>query len=710
MIVPPGSKIATSRINFKLLAREAAERRMNVVAVSDEPQVRALAISAGLPAYDSTTTAEQALATFQEQDRRLSERIRRTMPREHPDPKQPGGGSGQTLILPVAAKPQDTRSPVPIDTAVLPAQQAAAGRRGRSKRRVPIAPLIVLGLGVLLIAGVAYGTYVLLPTASITLRPAAVTVHPPAFTVTADPAVAVTDTDQGVIPAQQISVPIYVSGTFNATGIDAHDTRASGSVRFRSENTLNAVPIPAGTVVSTTDGVDFMTADDTVVPKASFATGPTQVDVDVHAVKGGIRGNVDAGAISVVPQSLSSQLITVTNPDAIAGGKHVEDQVVTQEDYDAALASLSSQLQTALTGALADPLSVPRGLIPYPDTAQLTAGQPDQPAADVVGTVAPTFTLALDSTADLTAVNESLIDDVASARLAAALGSGQKLVTDDVSASHDGGTIAGDTIVYSVNASGMAYANPDPQVVVAVVKGKSLVEARTALATYGAADISVWPDFVDHLPDQASRISVSIAVPSPLPTSSPTPLPTSSPAPVARATADDHATVAVTGTGRVVTRLLGVDLGTRRIGLAVGDTTTGSVVPLTTIRRSEIERDAGTISNIAREQRVDELVVGLPLNMDGSEGAQASDTRVWAAHVAELAGLPVRWRDERLTTEAAIERIGQPPRGKSGGPPSAAARRAYRARLDRMAAAAIVQAEVDGRRASDETAVVEGEA
>src|SRR3954454_15599313 len=77
VVVPPGSKIATSRINFKLLAREASERRMNLVAVSDEPQVRALAISAGLPAYDSIPAAEQALATFREQDRRLSERVDR---------------------------------------------------------------------------------------------------------------------------------------------------------------------------------------------------------------------------------------------------------------------------------------------------------------------------------------------------------------------------------------------------------------------------------------------------------------------------------------------------------------------------------------------------------------------------------------------------------------------------------------------------------
>jgi putative Holliday junction resolvase len=148
-----------------------------------------------------------------------------------------------------------------------------------------------------------------------------------------------------------------------------------------------------------------------------------------------------------------------------------------------------------------------------------------------------------------------------------------------------------------------------------------------------------------------------------------------------------------------MTRLLGVDLGERRIGLAVGDTMTSSVVPLTTIARATVERDARTLGRIAREQRVDELVVGLPLNMDGSEGPQAEATREWAACVAEISGLPVAWRDERLTTEDAMARIGRPPRGSSGGPPSGAARRSHRARLDRLAAAAIVQAELDARAA-----------
>ena len=158
-----------------------------------------------------------------------------------------------------------------------------------------------------------------------------------------------------------------------------------------------------------------------------------------------------------------------------------------------------------------------------------------------------------------------------------------------------------------------------------------------------------------------------------------------------------------------MTRLLGIDLGTRRIGLAVGDTATGSVVALTTIRRADVQRDSRTLVTICREQRVDELVVGLPLNMDGSAVPQAESTRDWAMAVSSLTTLPVSWRDERLTTEDAIARVGAPSRGRAGGPPSAPARRAYRARLDRQAAAAIVQAEIDGRRAMAETGLVQAD-
>jgi len=148
-----------------------------------------------------------------------------------------------------------------------------------------------------------------------------------------------------------------------------------------------------------------------------------------------------------------------------------------------------------------------------------------------------------------------------------------------------------------------------------------------------------------------------------------------------------------------LTRLLGVDLGEKRIGLAVADTASGSVRPLATIRRSDVLRDARTLARICEEQRIDELVVGLPLKMDGTEGAQAAVTREWASAVEQTLARPIAWRDERLTSVGAESRLGRTPRGSSGGPPSAQARNTRKARVDREAAAAIVQAELDARSA-----------
>jgi putative holliday junction resolvase len=149
-----------------------------------------------------------------------------------------------------------------------------------------------------------------------------------------------------------------------------------------------------------------------------------------------------------------------------------------------------------------------------------------------------------------------------------------------------------------------------------------------------------------------------------------------------------------------LTRLLGIDLGTRRIGLAVADTATGGVRRLATLRRSTAERELAALATIVVEQGIDELVLGLPLNMDGSEGEQARHTRDWAMDVAAQLGRPLCWRDERLTTVRAGEAMGRLRRGAGGGPPSAAARDKHRSRLDQAAAALIAQAELDARSAA----------
>ncbi len=146
-----------------------------------------------------------------------------------------------------------------------------------------------------------------------------------------------------------------------------------------------------------------------------------------------------------------------------------------------------------------------------------------------------------------------------------------------------------------------------------------------------------------------------------------------------------------------MSRLLGVDLGERRIGVAVGDTERRIVRPLAAIRRGTPESDAARIGRLIAEQAIDELVVGLPRNMDGSEGPQAHATRAWAGEIRLRLGIPVVWRDERLTSLAAETELGRARRGRSGGPPSRVGRQQRRAAIDREAARLIVEAELRAR-------------
>jgi putative Holliday junction resolvase len=152
-----------------------------------------------------------------------------------------------------------------------------------------------------------------------------------------------------------------------------------------------------------------------------------------------------------------------------------------------------------------------------------------------------------------------------------------------------------------------------------------------------------------------------------------------------------------------VSRILGADLGERRIGLAVADRDGGRAVPLVTLRRSTPDKDGAAIARIATEQGADELVVGLPLHASGDEGIQAEITRAWIAALEPLVGVTISVRDERLTSHLAEQRLGPMKRGRSGGPPSRTQRDAYRGRVDREAAAIILQDELDARAASDAT-------
>jgi putative Holliday junction resolvase len=102
-------------------------------------------------------------------------------------------------------------------------------------------------------------------------------------------------------------------------------------------------------------------------------------------------------------------------------------------------------------------------------------------------------------------------------------------------------------------------------------------------------------------------------------------------------------------------RLLGLDVGEKTIGLALSDPGLSVASPVSTIKRTKFTADANALLKLAAERGVGGLVVGLPLNMDGSEGPRCQSVRQFAANLLKLKDLPILFWDERLST-VAVER------------------------------------------------------
>ena len=138
-------------------------------------------------------------------------------------------------------------------------------------------------------------------------------------------------------------------------------------------------------------------------------------------------------------------------------------------------------------------------------------------------------------------------------------------------------------------------------------------------------------------------------------------------------------------------RYLGIDVGRARIGLALADDVLRTARPHSTVHRRGDAPDLEAISEVAREYEVELAVVGLPLNMDGTEGDSARFARGFAGKLGAALGVPVELHDERLSTFEAEGRLRE--RGISS--------RDQRALIDAEAAAVILQAWLDGQRGPD---------
>ena len=130
---------------------------------------------------------------------------------------------------------------------------------------------------------------------------------------------------------------------------------------------------------------------------------------------------------------------------------------------------------------------------------------------------------------------------------------------------------------------------------------------------------------------------------------------------------------------------MGLDLGTKTIGVAISDGIRLTATPLETIRRKKFGLDAARLCEIIDENNIKGIILGLPLNMDGSEGPRAQSTRAFARNLGTKTPLPIAFWDERLSTAAVTRTLIE-----------ADVSRAKRAKVvDKLAASYILQGALD---------------
>ncbi len=331
---------------------------------------------------------------------------------------------------------------------------------------------------------------------------------------------------------------------------------------------------------------------------------------------------------------------------------------------------------------MADPSLASNGATVFPATGVLGPTTPTVDPATLVGQEVATFDLGLSATGTVVAADSAPVSGIANDRVAGrgqagprarpGLGRRRRSAMPWSSARRS---------AFPVHATAKQIANLDPATLEKMVLGKPIPEAKAILAPFGDVEITVSPDWTGSVPSFDSRVDVTVDAARP-----------------------DRVAIAVTvELDDPVTRLLGVDLGERRVGLALADDADMPAAAGDAQARSRPRRRRGGAADRGRSPRRRRAGRRAAARGVGRRGTAGALTRAWAEAIHARLRVAVTFHDERLSSHLAETRLGPMKRGRSGGPPSKTQRDAYRARVDREAAAIILQDELDtraGRRSS----------
>jgi hypothetical protein len=508
LVLSGGSRVATSRINFRLLAREARQRNKRLAIITADASVQSVARSADLPVY----------ATVNEYERSEAAAARGA----HGVPPFETGAALDELALTVA----------PGGVAGKPASRGAPRYAGRppavtsSPGRRRISWPLFAGAALLTLAVLAAGAFFFYPSATVVVTLRSETLGPMTVSVNIDPTIAAANDQALKVPGLNQAFPVEASDTFNATGQNVVDTAATGTVTFSSTNTLYPVPILAGTQVSTGSGIAFVTTKTVTVPKATVS-GSTitrgTADAPIQAVNKGVSGNVPAGRIVKLPVDLVVALIAVTNANPTSGGTHTVTPMVVQADIDGAKTTLLAALAARLQDALTAPTAVPSGSDLFAESAHLGVATCNPDPQLLLNQIEATFQLDCQATGTATTADMASVVALAERRARAAVRTGYALVESSVTTNVGATITQGSALVVPVTVQAVQVPDVDANQLKAAVLGKSLDEARSYLSQYGQVEISVSPDWSSTMPSFDFRIDLQVIMPTVEPSASPSP-------------------------------------------------------------------------------------------------------------------------------------------------------------------------------------------
>jgi hypothetical protein len=512
LVLVAGSRVATSRINFLLLAREARKRNKRLAIVTSDPSTQSVARSAELAVYGTVGEYERAEAA-------------RTSQGGGAPAVGSGAGAGAvaTGVETSAALGELSRTvSTPRQPAGSPSRTTASG----SNRRIPVPWPAVAAAFAIVIVLVAGSLFFLYPSASVTVTLQQQAVGPLDLAVTVDTKASAVNDQTATIPGLDKAFPLEANGTYTATGEHVEDTPATGTVTFLSTNTLFAVPVIAGTQVSTASGIVFATQQTVTIPIADFGTGTRgRASVSVQAVKPGTAGNVNANTITRLPSDLAAANVTVSNPSATTGGTHTVSPAIVQADVDAAASDLLSQLDNNFKAAMAAPAAHPDGSSLFEETAHMGVAVCNPDPATLVGLAQASFDLTCTATGTATIADMANVTSLAQRRITALVGTGYSLVGGSVRTQLGTPAVQDGAVNVPVTATAAEVRKVNVEQLRNGVMGKSVEDARKYLQGFGKVSISVSPGWANSMPSFDFRIDVQLVTP----TAPPTPIPMATP-------------------------------------------------------------------------------------------------------------------------------------------------------------------------------------